>query len=65
MYTSQHNCVRIQYFSNAETEPVIIMDLFKREQSLYRSSLWISPTKKQEKHLYELNKYVQTKGTMS
>lgn len=43
MYASQHNCVRIQYFSNNEAEPVIIIGLFKREHS-YRPSRWISPT---------------------
>lgn len=63
MYTIQHNHVRIQYLSNTETEPVIIMGLFQREQSLYyRSSRWINPTKK---HVYKLNKYLLTKGTMS
>lgn len=45
MYSSQHNRVRIQYLSNTETEPVIIMGLFQREQSLYRSNRWISPKK--------------------
>lgn len=64
MYTSQHSCDRIQSFSNTEAEPVIIMGLFQREHSFYRPSRWISPTK-QEKHVYELNKYLQTKGTMS
>lgn len=45
IYTSQHNCVRIQYFSNTDAEPVIIMGLFQREQSLFRPSRWINPTK--------------------
>lgn len=32
MYNSQHNCVSIQYFSNTEAEPVIIMGYFKQNR---------------------------------